>query len=160
MSIIHVCAETTNTKISDLAQSNIQPDAVDLSLGRIYTYAHNSSYFELTEDTKVKRELVEIPTESGFYTLTSGYYMVEFDHLVTVGEDEAGFVVPRSTLMRNGVLIHSCLYDSGYHGKMIAGMTVNPGCVFRVKKGTRLAQYLCFKAQAEHQYSGQYQEAK
>lgn len=158
MSIIHACRNDVNTTISNLKEDNIQPNAVDLNLR--YVYQWTNSYFEMSEDSKVKRNMVEVIPENNWYTLGAGYYLVEFDHTVTVGNDEAGYVVPRSTLMRNGCIIHSCLYDSGYNGKMIAGLTVSPGCVFKVKKGTRLAQYICFKAQTDHQYSGQYQNGK
>lgn len=158
MGIIHAGRQDTNTTISNLRENSIQPNAVDLSLRYVYQLAN--SYCELSEDSKVKRNMIEVIPENDWYVLGAGYYLVEFDHTVHVGEDEAGYVVPRSTLMRNGIIIHSCLYDSGYCGKMIAGMTVNPGCVFKVKRGTRLAQYLCFKSQSDHQYNGQYQNGK
>ena len=44
----------------------------------------------------------------------AGSYEAIMDAYVTVGAVEAGWVVPRSTLNRNGLFITSGLYDSGY----------------------------------------------
>jgi deoxycytidine triphosphate deaminase len=74
---------------------------------------------------------------------------------ITVGADEAGWVVPRSSLNRNGVFITSGLYDSGYTGVMAGVMHVECGPV-RIQKGTRVAQFVLFKAEALSNYNGSY----
>jgi len=77
------------------------------------------------------------------------------ENIVTIGPDEAGWVITRSTLNRNGVFITSGLYDSGYSGVMAGAMHVRGGPV-RIKKGTRVAQFLLFKAEALTLYNGSY----
>lgn len=77
------------------------------------------------------------------------------ENVIEVGEGEAGWVITRSTLNRNGVFLTSGLYDTGYHGVMAAVMHVTCGPM-RIKKGTRIGQYLSFNAEALHKYEGSY----
>jgi deoxycytidine triphosphate deaminase len=80
---------------------------------------------------------------------------VIMENIINVAEGEAGFVITRSTLNRNGVFITSGLYDSGYNGVMAGVMHINCG-LMKIKPGTRIGQYLCFKAESLHKYDGDY----
>ncbi len=77
------------------------------------------------------------------------------ENLIRVGEGEAGWVITRSTLNRNGCYITSGLYDSGYHGVMAGVLHITIGDV-RIKKGTRIGQYISFEAEALKLYDGDY----
>ena len=68
-------------------------------------------------------------------------------------------MITRSTLNRNGVFITSGLYDSGYNGVVAGVLHVNVGPM-KVKVGTRVAQFLLFKAEALHAYNGDYGNGK
>lgn len=152
---------TSNTKITNLDEKCVQPDAVDLRVGKIYKIDENSMA-TLTEHSKTHAVRHEVlPNEDNMYVLTRGAYVVEFDHRIEVGVDECGWVVSRSTLMRNGVYLHSCLYDSGYVGPMISGLNVVGVDTFLLEAHARIGQYVCTKVDGvQHQYDGSYQEAK
>jgi deoxycytidine triphosphate deaminase len=74
---------------------------------------------------------------------------------VTIGDGEAGWVITRSTLNRNGVFITSGLYDSGYSGVMAGAMHVTTGPI-KIRRGTRVAQFLLFKSESIGKYTGSY----
>lgn len=152
---------TSNTKITNLDDACIQPDAVDLRVGKIYRI-DPTSIATLTEHSKTHAVRVEVfPNEDGMYVLQRGAYVVEFDHRIEVGADECGWVVSRSTLMRNGVYLHSCLYDSGYVGPMVSGLNVVGVDTFLLEVNARIGQYVCTKVDGvQHQYNGSYQEKK
>jgi deoxycytidine triphosphate deaminase len=84
-----------------------------------------------------------------------GTYEIVMQNIITVGEGEAGWVITRSTLNRNGVFITSGLYDSGYHGVMAGALHVTGGPM-RIKSGTRVGQFLLFKSQTLKMYDGDY----
>ena len=163
-------SETTETKLTKIKKEDIQPNAVDLRIGKVFTHITETEEvrdriktrvfhdFRLVNDEKVHLPQKQImPNEEGIYVLKQGYYLIEFENRIKVGEHESGLVVPRSTLMRNGVILFSCLYDSGYCGKMITGMQVlTPIAYFGEHE--RIGQYLCFDAESLHQYNGSYQE--
>ena len=145
------------TKIEFTHDGDVQPNGVDLRLGKVYTYANSEDYFLLSEDKKHTRQLVELqPEVDGYFVLEKGqYYLVEFENFVKVGKGECGWVFPRSTMMRNGICIHTAVYDSGYAGPMCSGMTANCKCY--LAKGTRIAQFVTLSADSNGTYSGQYQ---
>ncbi len=78
---------------------------------------------------------------------------------VEIGESEAGVVISRSSLIRNGVYLCSGLYDTGYKGVMAGVLHVNVGLA-RIKPGTRIGQYLSWKAEALSSYDGDYGKGK
>lgn len=94
---------------------------------------------------------------NGFYQLWPGCYQIRLGDEVTIGKDEAGFVIPRSSLVRNGNYITSGLYDSGYTGPMIACLHVTTSLLV-LEPNVRVAQFLIMKAEALNQYNGQYQK--
>ena len=77
------------------------------------------------------------------------------ENIISVGAGEAGWVITRSTLNRNGCFITSGLYDSGYHGVMAGAMHVTSGPLM-IKKGTRVGQFLLFKSETVKMYDGDY----
>ena len=93
--------------------------------------------------------------EDGYWRLEVGTYEIIMEGEITIGPDEAGFVITRSTLNRNGLFITSGLYDSGYSGVMAGALHVGVG-VARIQRGTRVGQFLLFKAEALNQYDGNY----
>ena len=93
--------------------------------------------------------------DDGYYRLEPGHYEVIMENQISVGDGEAGFVITRSTLNRNGLFITSGLYDSGYHGVMAGCLHVRVGPA-KIKKGTRVGQFLLFEAETLSMYDGSY----
>ena len=150
----HVASVTSKTTLTSVKDEDVQPNAVDLRLGKVYII--KNEVFEVTNDTKKHRGSEEIlPDMEGFYTLEPGAYEVVMENIIHVGENEAGWVITRSTLNRNGCYITSGLYDSGYHGVMAGVLHVTCGAA-RIKQGTRIGQYLSFDAETLHSYNGSY----
>ena len=151
--MIHILGDNSNSKLTGVQDGDSQPNAIDLRLGKVFGI--NSNVFELSEDSKKHRGTFEILRINDWYSLPEGTYEVVMENIVTVGADEAGWVITRSTLNRNGVFITSGLYDSGYSGVMAGAMHVRGGPI-RIKKGTRVAQFLLFKAESLALYNGSY----
>lgn len=152
--MIHISDARNGSKLTNVQPEDVQPNAVDLRLGKVFRILPN--VFTLSEQQKGHRGSVEIqPNEDGYWHLEPGTYEVVMENVIEVGPDEAGWVITRSTLNRNGVFITSGLYDSGYHGVMAGAMHVMVG-PFSVRKGTRVGQFLLFKAQSLHKYDGSY----
>lgn len=158
MSLIHTSAASTKSSLSAVQEGDIQPNAVDLRLGKIFSVSDN--VFVIDEDHKKHRGSTEVePDEDGYYVLQPGCYEVIMENQVTVGEGECGWVITRSTLNRNGIFITSGLYDSGYSGVMAGALHVTSG-VAKIKQGTRIAQYICAESQSLHSYDGDYGDSK
>jgi len=158
MSMKHIVHSNSSSNLTAVKDKDIQPNAVDLRLGKVFEILDND--FIIDEQRKVHRGSDEIPVfEDGYYYLYPGHYEVIMENEIEVGDQEAGFVITRSTLNRNGVFLTSGLYDTGYSGVMAAVMHVTCGRAI-IKPGTRIGQYLCFDAQAIHHYNGDYGHGK
>lgn len=150
----HIKGYNSKSTLTAVQDDDIQPNATDLRLGKVFLVY--PELFEISNDHKKHRTTEEIhPDQDGYYLLYPGHYEIAMENVINVGEGEAGWVITRSTFIRNGVFITGGLYDSGYHGAMGAMLNVTIGPV-RIKRGTRIGQYLSFDAEMLHKYDGDY----
>jgi deoxycytidine triphosphate deaminase len=150
----HILGPSSKSTLTNVQDGDSQANAIDLRLDKVFRILPN--LFEITNDHKKHRGSEEIlPDAEDFYTLSPGSYEIVMENIIHVGEGEAGWVITRSTLNRNGCFITSGLYDSGYHGVMAGVLHITVGDV-RIKKGTRVGQYLSFNAEALSLYDGDY----
>lgn len=150
----HIMGPESRSTLTGVREGDVQPNAVDLRLGKVFKI--NDDLFQVSNDEKRHRGAEEMkPDHLGYYTLVPGHYEVVMENIINVGENEAGWVITRSTLNRNGCFLTSGLYDTGYHGVM-AGVLHVTIAVARIRQGTRIGQYLSFNAEALHSYDGSY----
>lgn len=150
----HIMGPDSRSTLTNVDEGDVQPNAVDLRLGKIFRI--KPELFQLSNEDKKHRGTEEMkPDHLGYYTLEPGHYEVVMENIINVGDNEAGWVITRSTLNRNGCFLTSGLYDSGYHGVMAGVLHVSIGTT-RIKQGTRIGQYLSFNAEALHAYDGSY----
>ena len=154
----HIMGPESRSTLSNVQEGDVQPNAVDLRLGKVFKMSQST--FIIDEKQKTHRGSYEMkPDPLGYYNLPEGHYEVVMENMIVVGDKEAGWVITRSTLNRNGVFLTSGLYDSGYDGVMAGVMHVTCGPM-RIQKGTRIGQYICFNAEALHKYEGSYGRGK
>lgn len=143
-------------------EKDVQPNSIDLRIDKVFL--PQQGVFILSEEKRVHRGSKELQTkrfqdEDDWWALQPGFYEIVFKNEIKLPKGEAGFVIPRSTLVRNGVYLATGLYDSGYEGIMVSGLHVTTA-TFYVKKGTRLAQFLLFEAETLRKYDGAYGSRK
>lgn len=150
----HIMGPNSKSTLTNVQEGDVQPNAVDLRLGKVFKMS--ASTFKIDEKEKVHRGSYEMkPDAMGYYNLAEGHYEVVMENTIVVGDGEAGWVITRSTLNRNGVFLTSGLYDTGYDGVMAGVMHVTCGPM-RIARGTRIGQYLSFNAESLHKYDGSY----
>ena len=151
----HVLGPNSRSTLTNVSDGDSQPNAVDLRLDKVFKI--KTEQFEISNEHKKHRgtDYELKPDAEGYYFLDEGHYEVVMENIINVGAGEAGWVITRSTLNRNGLFLTSGLYDSGYHGVMAAVLHVTIGSA-RIKKGTRIGQYLSFDAEALSSYDGDY----
>jgi len=158
MSMLHIASKKTKSSLTNVLDDDVQPNAVDLRLDKIF--AINYKLFTIGEENgkevKMHRGSFEMqPDKDGYFYLNPGSYEIIMENTISVGEGEAGWVITRSTLNRNGLFITSGLYDSGYNGVMAGALHVS-NFAAKIKKGTRVGQFLLFKSEALKKYDGDY----
>ncbi len=145
-----------STEVTNIDDTMIQPNTVDLRVDKVYRIGAGPMHID--EEEKIHRKSIEIfPDEDGNFLLSPGCYEIQSNQQVEIAEGEIALVLGRSTFNRNGVLIISSIYDSGF--KDYAGATVyNIGGEATVKPNTRFAHLIIAKAESLHKYDGDYGE--
>lgn len=159
MSMINIASgQHSQSTLTGIQKGDAQPNAVDLRIAKVLHI--DSKLFLIDETQKIHRGSVEMHVDvDDYWVLLPGHYEVVMENEINVASGEAGWVITRSTLNRNGVYLTSGLYDSGYHGAMAAVMHVTIGPM-KIKKGTRVGQYLNFQAETISLYDGDYGKGK
>ena len=116
--MIHLASASATSNLSQFDSKQVQPNAIDLKVDKIFEINQQSNFL-INEDEKMHRGSLEMhPDENDDWHLDVGTYEIIMEGEITIGPDEAGWVITRSTLNRNGLFITSGLYDSGYQGVM------------------------------------------
>lgn len=150
----HILGPNSRSTLTNVQEGDSQPNAVDLRLDKVFKILPNT--FEITNEYKKHRGSEEIlPDEEGFFNLEVGSYEVTFNNDVSIFEGECGWTVIRSTLLRNGCTLFSGIFDAGFFGKIGSVLHVNVGPL-KIKKDTRVAQFVLFDAETLHLYNGSY----
>ncbi len=141
------------------AEVQLQPAGFDLSLQAVAKFGNTAGALDFSNE---KRELpdtvpLEFKHQESSVELSPGGYLVTYNEQITVPPDCAGIVLPRSSLMRCGAVLHSALWDPGYSGRGQGLMTVyHP---LKLYKDARIGQFVLIRleGEAKDQYSGNYQ---
>lgn len=159
--------------ITGLDQDCIQPNAVDIRVKSIWRL--KDSPFLISDEQKIHREKEQVVptlttafrninrTEGGigsksvkeYFRLEPGTYEFDTAHFVEIPEGKAGWIVPRSTLNRNGVFITSGLYDSGFRNTIGGIIHVRVGVAY-IEVRSRIGQFILADAETVSLYDGDY----
>jgi len=75
---------------------------------------------------------------------------------VRIPEGRIGFVLPRSTLLRNACTLDTAVWDAGYEG--VGEGRLDVGHPIEIEPGARIAQLVLAEADHDGTYEGAYQE--
>lgn len=89
-----------------------------------------------------------------YFVLSKGVYEFVTKHNVEIAEGEAGWLIPRSTLNRNGNFITSGLYDSGYKG--VLGGVMHISALTIIERNARIGQFVLVNSESTGLYEGSY----
>ncbi|MFB6082485.1 MAG: deoxyuridine 5'-triphosphate nucleotidohydrolase [Halanaeroarchaeum sp.] len=135
----------------------VQPNGVDLRLDSVLEPVEPG---ELTREGTSVGEREPVGTESigpgrEGYVLPPGGYILQYEDTISIPEKHVGFVLPRSSLMRNGAMLNTAVWDAGYTGRGEGLLQVHHGIV--LEPGARVAQLVLAAADHDRTYDGSYQ---
>ena len=135
--------------ISNVDDDQIQPNGIDLTVGRIYKFKGPGLL------TRQEREIPEYQElESDYWHLKPGAYIVRYNEFIRIPKNAVGIVLPRSSLLRMGATIYSALWDSGYEGRGIGLLEVFNSHGIRIERNARIAQIIFVSARSSGTYEG------
>lgn len=142
-------------QLSSVTDEQIQPNGVDLTIATV---------FEQTEPGRIDREgksiggrrEIDPDPATDMYHLAPGHYIARYGETISIPEGHVGFVLPRSSLMRNSAMLHTAVWDAGYTGRGEGLLDVNHE--LELQRDARIAQLVLSRAEHVGAYDGSYQE--
>lgn len=147
-----------------------QPSGLDLRLGKVFyldgerdkTYGLIDGQKYLPEHKELKPILLECKKDdyvAGWKLIPNQPYICQVENQIQIGNHNAQFYLPRSTLLRAGVNVYTALGDSGYQGRL-SFLVINHGPrPFFIQRGERFVQLIDFEVSGVSEtYNGDYQE--
>ena len=155
-------------------EKDYQPNGLDLRIGKLYTMKYeDDQFYGIIDNVKSLPSLEEVSTilfknpedkssgeGSEVFKLRSNVpYIAEVENQIQIGDSNAQFYFPRSSLIRAGINVYTSVGDSGYNGHLQFLIINHSPVPFYLSKGERFAQLVDLKAKgiSEH-YDGDYQE--
>ncbi len=142
-------------QLSPITATQQQPNGVDLTVERIVEQT-TAGHIGTEEKTIGDRQSLT-PTE-GTYTLAPGVYLVQYAETIRIPTEHIGFVLPRSSLLRNSCMLDTAVWDAGYEGKGEGRLTV--GHEITIDQGARIGQLVLAAADHTGVYQGSYQHER
>lgn len=150
----------------DLDEEQYQPNSIDLKLDKILTLSEQRFYpIGLYDGKKKLPEYNELEVwakgqnNEPLYKLEpKTSYIVVIDGKIEIPENVAQFYLPRSSLLRCGLSLHTALGDSGFKGHLQFLITNENNFPVLLGKGERIATAVFFTVQGATKYDGDYQE--
>lgn len=148
-------------------EKQIQPNAIDFTLDRIFQISHNDLIVyvdpETNEEVRQMRgvsEITPIPHRSSraefFHLQGKTSYDCMSDVFVTLPNGVAALLVVRSTYNRNGIFLTAGVYDSLFTGNIGFALHNLSNGSAKIQKGMRIGQIMFIQADSAGGYKGGY----
>lgn len=106
------------------------------------------------------REFTTIQPVHGGWTLSPSYYEITFWEGCKIPNNYVGLIRQRSSLLRNGALLHSSVFDPGFETEFM-GTFIAVFCPIYIECDARIAQMYFHECEPVAQaYNGQFQNDK
>jgi dUTP pyrophosphatase len=132
----------------------VQPSGIDLRIDEVFLQLGPGSLID-NEKNLPKIEKLDPP----LYVLKpKTAYLATIDRKIKIPKGCSMLYLPRSTLLRSFISVHTALGDPGFYGTL-QFMLYNYGEFdYTLKRGERIAQALVFDVTGSGEYNGSYQE--
>lgn len=132
----------------------IQPAGIDLRVDEIFMQKSPGS---LINDEKTLPELEKL--KPPLYTLKPKTgYLVTIDRKIKIPKGYSMMYLPRSTLLRSFVSVHTALGDPGFYGTLKFLLYNYGEYDYTLNQGERIVQATVFPVTGSGKYEGNYQE--
>ena len=141
--------ETAGVSLTDAQR---QPNGIDLTAAAVFEGAGRG---RIGREEKSVADRTELEPVDGAYRLGTGTYVIRYGERVRIPEGRIGFVLPRSTLLRNACTLDTAVWDAGYEG--VGEGRLDVGNPIDIEPGARIAQLVLARAEHDGTYDGEYQ---
>ena len=117
----------------------------------------DKGWVQFAKNTEIQQVGIDLTIGENVHLKHGEYKAVKLNEIVSVPPGAFALMFSRSTFNRQGVLITSTVFEPGWRGIPTVSVYNLSGTDFSIRKDTRVAQIIFFKANAASSYNGQYQ---
>jgi len=134
----------------------VEPAGIDLRAHEVFIQTGPGSLIDNEKELPTLEKL-----EGPLYKLQpKTAYLVTIDRKIKIPKGYSMLYLPRSTLLRSFVSVHTAVGDPGFYGTL-QFMLYNYGeFEYTLKQGERIAQGVVFDVSGSGEYNGSYQESE
>ena len=141
-------------QLSAVSDEQVQPNGVDLTVESVFEQMGTGRIDRDGKSIGERREL-DPSADNDTYRLSPGGYIARYGETISIPEGHVGFVLPRSSLMRNSAMLHTADWDAGYTGRGEGLLEVDHE--LELQQDARIAQIVLSRAEHDGSYEGSYQ---
>jgi len=146
--------------IENVDEKNIQPSGVDLRVKCIYRLK-NGGFFGTNDRMTPDVESISDKFGEKIKIEPNEFVLVETMEKVNMPKDVMAIVLPRSSLFRCGVSLHTAVVDPGFQGTLTFGMKNLSEFPFEIEIGSKIGQIVFEEVKGNVKlYDGKYQGGK
>jgi len=140
-------------------EQQVQPNGIDLTLKEVALFSSPGSLESANKGRVLSATSPLVFDGLGRIDLMPGSYLVTYNEVVNLPKNIMALAMPRSSLLRCGVSIHSAVWDAGYSGRSQSLMVVYNAHGFRLYRNARVVQmvFLLLSREAARGYQGMFQ---
>lgn len=144
--------EFVSDYVTPLEPEQRQPNGVDICVDWI---AEPTGGGAITRDGKTIGDRTALEPVDDQFELSPGVYVIGYRERISVPEGHIGFILPRSSLLRNGATLETAVWDTGYEGR--GEGLVRIGAPLSIEHHARIGQFVLASADHAGAYDGTYQ---
>jgi len=150
----------TKKLLENVDEKNIQPAGVDIRVKCIYRLK-NGGFLGVKDRRTPDVEVVAKYKDEKFTLKPNEFVLVETMEKVNMPNDLLAIILPRSSLFRCGVSLHTAVVDPGFIGTLTFGMKNLSEYPFEIEIGARIGQIIFKEVKGNTKlYDGKYQGGK
>ena len=136
----------------------VQPNGIDLTLLEVALF-QSPGKIAVKDSQRLISDLAPLVFDGlDFIDLMPGAYLITYNEIVHLPRNVMALALPRSSLLRCGVTVHTAVWDAGYSGRAQSLMVVYNSQGFRLQRNARIVQLVFLKLTRETEgYRGAYQ---
>jgi deoxycytidine triphosphate deaminase len=146
--------------IEDVDENNVQPSGVDLRVKTVYRLK-NGGYIGVKNRQTPNVDVVSDKVGDKVVLEPNEFVLVETMEKVNMPKDLLALILPRSSLFRCGVSLHTAVVDPGFVGTLTFGMKNLSEHPFEIEIGSKIGQIVFEEVKGNDKlYNGKYQGGK
>jgi dUTP pyrophosphatase len=138
-------------------QAQLQVNGFELTVARVESFDGAGSIGFSNNDRSLPETVPIQWGDDGWIFLEKGCYKVIFNEIVSIPKDACAIGLPRSSMLRMGVSVHTAVWDAGYRGRSEALLVVYNEAGLYIKKDARVLQLIFIRLESGQEgYNGRY----